>query len=278
MISFRPGPVPHGVSVGAPAWPDLRAAVQPAAPHRSSLPVPAAAKLSDPVTEARLEAARILQEAAAEAELAMAEARQQGFATGRQEGLAAAATEVSGQVQVAQQEADRAKTQAALLMEAAEAGARARRAEAEAEAQVLLAQAREKAEALLHEAGAEQNRQLEAAHHALVELAVAAAVRLVQGHLTVQPHAIAAMVASGLRRLKDTHCTVRTRPQDLPLLEAQRGALERELGAGLLVIKPDSSLSVGSYMIDSPRGHIDATLEQQSVGLRAALVEAMGGE
>lgn len=288
MISFRPGPVPQGVVVGRPVWPDLRAAAAQhdaalqAAESRPAPPAPGGkapeASQPDPLVQARLEAARILQEAATEAESAVAEARREGFEAGRQEGLASSSAEVAAQLQAAEQEAERAKAQATLVLEAAEARARAVRAEADAEAHAVLSRARDEAERLVAEARLEQGHQLEAAQNAVVELAVAAAVRLVQGQLAIQPGAIAAMVASGLRRLKDTNCTVRVRPQDLPLLEAQRGVLERELGAGLLAIKPDAGLSVGSYMVESPVGHIDATLEHQSVGLRTALVEALGGQ
>lgn len=273
MSLFRPGPIPPGVMVTRPVWqafepaasePELPAELPPAEP---------AVTPDDVLNEARLQAAQILQDAAAEAEAAMAAAQREGY----QAGLAAGQADLQQQQQQAQQALEQMRTQAALIRQAAEAEAKALLAEAEAQAQSALAQARERAVQLLEEARAEQARRLDDSQGALVDLAVAAAVRLVQGHLAIQPQSVVQMVAAGLRRLKDTGCTVRVSPQDLPLLEAQRSTLERELGGGLLQLQPDASLSQGSYLVHSAQGQIDARLEQQAHHMQAALRAALGG-
>lgn len=283
MNIFRAGHTPTGVPVHRPVWLPL----QPTAPVREPEPPAATAAKPEPadsqaaedvLDRARLDAAEMLQQAAAEAEAAVAEARRQGYEAGRQEGLAAADADLEAQRQQARTELEQARAQADAIRQAAEAEARASRAESEVLLHTLRDQAREEAEALLAEARAEQHRYLDEAKEALVDLAVAAAMRLVHGHLAVQPAAVVAMVAAGLRRLKESDCTVRVSPQDLPLLHAQRSTLERELGAGTLKLQPDPGLLSGSFVINSPHGQIDATLDQQAAHLHTALGAAMGGD
>lgn len=232
----------------------------------------------DVLNEARLQAAEILQQAASEAEAAVEEARREGFEAGRQEGLAAGQSALEMEKREAQWAVEKAQVQAESIRQAAEADARAIKAEADAQAQQVLTAAREEAADLLAKAREEQHRQLEEAQTALVDLAVAGAVRLVQGHLAIAPASIVQMVKAGLKRLRDTDCTVRVRPEDLPLLEAQRSALERELASGLLTLAPDRNMQVGDFTIGSPQGYIDGTLQQQSTQLRSALTAALGGE
>lgn len=292
MSSFKLGPVPSDLPVERPHWPrfdqgmageqaaplrptGLEAGLQEATPTTAFDLPPAHAE--EILNEARLEASRILQEAATEVESAVAAARQEGFAQGRQEGFAAGQAEMDLKRREAELELERAQAQGDGLRRTAAAEAKAIRAEAEARAQSIINQAMERAEAIRGEALLEQQRRLEEAQSALVELAVAAATRLVQGHLALQPASIINMVAMGLRRLRETNCAVRVSPQDLPLIEAQRSTLERELGSGLLQVQPDPGLSPGSYMIGSPQGHIDARLEQQASHLKAALKAALGG-
>jgi flagellar assembly protein FliH len=292
MSLFRHDEVPSGLIVGLPDWPRLEAepgarlveaplagpaSDEPRLADSDRAPDPAqeAAAILD---QARLEAADMLQHAATEAEEAVAAARQEGFAAGREEGLAAGRAELDLQCQQAEWNLEKARLQAQATLDGAEAEARTKRAEAEAQAQALLGGAREEAARLVAEGRAQQGQLLDDAHSAVVELAIAAAVRLVQGHLAIQPAAIAAMVAAGLRRLKDSDCTVRVHPQELPLLHAQRSALERELGAGSLKLLPDSGLTTGGFTIQSTHGTVDGTLEQQSSQLRNALTAALGGD
>lgn len=282
MSSFRPGPVPPGVVVQRPLWPTFSpqaaaAPPKPSEPASSALAVQPVVRVEETVNDARLEAAQILQNAAAEAEAATQAARQEGYASGHAEGLAAGQAEVESLRSQALADVEQARSQAEAIRQAAEAEARATRAEAEKGAQAILAQAQEDARQMRDQANAELHRRLDEAQPALVELAVAAAMRLVQGHLALQPAAVVNMVAAGLRRLKDTDCTVRISPEDLPLLEAQRSTLERELGAGLLQVQPDPTLTQGSYLVTSPQGQIDGTLEQQAERMQAALNAALGG-
>jgi len=244
--------------------------VQPAAP--------AGPTEAEVLNQARREAAQILQEAAEEAERAQEEARRQGFARGREEGLAAGRAEVEMLRQKAELELENARLQGENRLKEAEAAAAATLAEAEKKAQSIIAAAEEEARQIRERAEADAWRHAEEWSEALVDLAVAAAQRIVQGHLALQPESIARMVAAGLRRLRDSHCAVRIGPEDLPLLEAQRSMLERELGAGTLTFITDPSLSPGSYMISSPQGQIDGRLEQQTERIRAALKAALGGE
>jgi len=229
----------------------------------------------------RLEAARILQEAAEEAERAQVEARKEGFEQGRKEGLEAAKVEAEALRREAELALENARLQADAIRQAAEKDASVMRLEAEKEAQAALADARAEAQRILAEARqqAEEEvaRRLEQSQEALVELAVAAATRLVQGHLAIQPQAVVQMVAAGLRLVKDSPATVRVNPEDLPLLEAQRSALERELGAGALTLTPDPGLQRGSYLVQSPVGQVDGTLEHQTERLEAAMRAALGG-
>jgi len=276
MSLFKPHQMPPGVTIQRPLWAKLDAtAAASAEPALASL-TPAASD-ADLLDDARLQAAQILQDAAADAEAALEAARAEGFEEGRRLGLQAAEEEMAPQRQQVAEALDSVRTQADLIRQAAEAQARALLADAEAKARGLLLQAREEAAQVLNEARAEQARRLDESQEALAELAVAAASRLVQGHLALQPGAVVGMVAAGLRRLKDTECTVRVSPRDLPLLEAQRSALERELGAGLLRLQPDSGLSQGSYIVNSPQGTIDARIEAQEQAMRTALGAALGG-
>lgn len=78
--------------------------------------------------------------------------------------------------------------------------------------------------------------------------------------------------------MRDSDCTVRICPADLPLVTAQRAQLERELGEGRVTLQADPSLSPGSYLIHSPQGSIDGTLEAQAERLREAMAAALGRE
>lgn len=284
MSSFRPGPVPPGVPVGRYLWPEIDPqtpppgnddSVQPWAPGP---PTAADASKPDPVAAAHLEAARILSEAAGEAEAAVAEARNEGFAVGREEGLESARAEAAAMVAEAEERLRAALQEAESARQQAESLLANVRSQAEAEAQVLLDQARTQAGAILAEARQQQAEQLEAAQGAIVDLAVAAAERIVQGHLAVDPSAIVAMVAAGVRLLRDSHCTVRISPTDLPQLEAGRGVLEQGSGAGTVQLQVSAGLPSGSYIVDSPQGHVDGRVEQQAARLRTVLSEAPGGQ
>ena len=278
MSSSRPGLVPLGVTVKAPSWPNLL----PTAPARAVQPeqLSSAGKSApslghdEVLQHAHMKAAEILQQAAADADAAVEAARKEGYAAGVASGL----EQAEAKRLQAERALESARAEADSLRRAAEADARAMRAEAEVERQSLLARVREEATGLLEQARVEQRELLDAAQAAVVDLAVTAAMRLVQGHLAVQPAAVVAMVGAGLRRLKDSHCMVRLSPQDLPLLHAQRAVLERELGSGSLKLQPDGSLQQGGFLIHSPNGVIDATEEQRSASLRSALNVALGGD
>jgi len=253
MSLFRPGPVPKGIVVERPAWPDFTQPSddlagapeletgQPLAPGLlpdESPPASVDTQVEEILNEARMEASRILSDAAQQAEAAQEEAYKQGYEAGRQEGVAAGKADLELLRRQAELEVEKARIQADSIRQVAEVEVRAIKAEAEAEAQAILARARQEADAILEEARRQQHQRLDDAQQALVDLAVTAAMRLVQGHLALQPSSVVAMVGAGLKRLKDTNCTVRVNPQDLPLLEAQRSALERELGAGTLQLQP----------------------------------------
>lgn len=293
--------MPEEIGVARPAWPqftpgggtsrtdsgpgdETAAAVmlpdlaRDPAPAMQAAPAPTIMPdYEDALRQARLQAAQILQEAAQEAEGAVISARNEGFETGRAEGLAAAQAEADRILREAQAELEKARIKADAVRKSAETALQSSAAQAEARAQAVLTEAKERAAALIEETRQEQHRRLDAAHGALVELAVAAAQRLVQGHLALQPEAVVGMLAAGLRRLKDTNCTVRVSPQDLPLLEAQRSTLERELATGFLQLQPDPGLSPGNYIVNSPQGQIDGRLEKQAGVMRSALTNALGG-
>lgn len=267
-----------------PAWPALAprghvaASSLPAQKQAGPAPAPAVYQAESELNEARLEAARILQEAAEEASRALVAAQEEGFEHGRQEGIAAGKAELETIRQQAQLELENARLQAENIRQQAEANARLIQLEAEKEAQAIIASAKEDARRIVDDSKYEVQRRLDESQGALADLAVAAAMRLVHGHLALQPQSIVQMVSAGIRRLKDTNCTVRVSPEDLPLLEAQRSQLERELGAGLLQLSPDQSLQRGSYIVNSPQGQVDGTLQHQAERIQAALNAALGGK
>jgi flagellar assembly protein FliH len=271
MSLFRPGPVPTGVAIGRPLWADLEIP-EPIEPEPDPL-----LDQTETLRPVRLQAAQILQEAAAEAERAQRTAHEQGYEEGHREGVAAGEAELEQVRQQALAELQQAQTEADLTRRRAEVEVQAVKGEAAAAAQAVLARAKVEAEAIRREADEERLRRLDEAQQALVELAVAAASRLVQGHLAIQTSSVVAMVAAGIRRLKDSNCLVKVSPQDLPLLEAQRLTLERELGAGLLRLQPDAALAPGSYIASSAQGQVDARQETQVTHLRSALQAALGG-
>lgn len=279
MSLFRPGPVPEGYRVARPLWPNLNSAELPLPALEPVAPaIPAPAQAPDALNQARLQAAELLQHAAVEAEAAAEAARREGYEVGRQEGLAAGHEELNALRQQVQLEAENLRLQVELERQTLEAERRKVRDGAEEEARAIIARATDEAGRMLAEARAEQQRRLDEAQRALVDLAVAAAVRLVQGQLAIEPEAIVQMVGAGLRRLKETDCTVRVNPEDLPLLDAQRWTLERELGAGLLRLQPDPLMARGSFVVTSPQGQIDARPEAQATRLRTALGAALGDD
>lgn len=265
MSLFRPGPPPQGVQVQRPVW-QVFAEEPESSPDRGIS-----------VTAARLEAARILQEAADMAEAAVAESSEAGFKHGYEEGLNQGRAELQSLQEQAEAEAGRLMAEAESARATAAAQAEAVLAQARLEAQSLVATARREADQLLAAARTERLQRLDEAQEALVELVVAAAVRLVQGQLAIRPDAVVQMITAGLRRLKDHDCKVRVNPQDLPLLEAQRMVLERELGSGVLQLTPDMALERGSFMIASPQGNLDGRVASQAAHLKVALAKAVGG-
>lgn len=293
MSTFKSGKLPPGVEVRAPSWPQLTPPpppppTPPSPPKPVRPPAPptevarAQAEEAERVLDnARLEAARILQSAAEEAEAAQAAAREEGFEQGRREGLAAGRAEAESLRREAELALENARLQGETIRQEAEKEAAVTRLEAESAAEKLLADAREEAHRIIDEARQRAERlvqeRLEQSQEALVALAVAAATRLVQGHLAVEPQSVVRMVAAGLRLVKDAPATVRVNPEDLPLLEAQRSTLERELGAGALTLTPDPGMERGSYTVQTPVGQVDGTLKQQTDRLEAAVRAALGG-
>lgn len=268
----------QGDEVKKPVWPAFNPSHHVAAAQASSTAAARQIQAEPDLDAARMEAAQLLQDAANQAEQAVESAREEGFEQGRNEGIEAGKAELEMLRQHAQLESQNARLQAENIRQTSESSAKLLRLEAEKEAQAIIADAREEARRITEEGRLEVQKRLEESQGALVDLAVAAATRIVQGHLALQPQAIVAMVAAGLRRLKDTHCTVRINPADLPLLEAQRSTLERELGAGVLQFSGDAGLNRGSYMVNSAQGQIDGTLEYQTERIEAALNAALGGK
>lgn len=264
----------------APEFEEMPEAVEAEAAAALQPDLPAVRAVPDQeelLREARLQAAQILQEAATEAEAAVKAAQQDGYEAGYRDGAAAARAEAEHLRSQAAGELEQARGEAETLRTESEATARRLQHEAETRAQVLLAEVKEQVAALLKEAEVEQHRRLDAAQEMVLDLAVTAAMRLVQGQLALHPEAIVSMVAAGLRKLKDTNCTVRVSESDLPLLEAQRATLERELATGNLQLQPDTGMSPGNYLIKSTQGQIDGRLETQGAVLRSAMGAALGG-
>lgn len=282
MSIFKPGFVLPSHGLKRPMWPSLQAGEIGGGQlsvdqwHGGSRgPRSAGSELtSSMLDQAHREAAELLRSAAEEAEEAIRLAHREGY----EAGLKLARAEADTILQDARRAVDEARSEAAAILQAAEAQAAAVRSEAERERSLRLAAAEHEATDLLAEAQGERNRLLESAQASLVDLASTAATRIVQGHLAIQPASIQAMISAGLRRLRDSNCTARISPEDLPLLQAHRAAMERELGNGVLVLQCDESLQQGSYILHSPVGSVDATVEQQAQVLRTAMNLAIGAD
>ena len=165
-----------------------------------------------------------------------------------------------------------AKTEAERILEQARTKAARTREQAEAEAGRIAEQAKEHARA---EAAAEliaaakaRDALLAKAEPELVEIALAAAERIVEAHVALGQGAVADLVRATLERARRARrATVLLHPEDAATLG----------GAALppnVEVMSDPSLARGDCVVRSELGTIDARVATKLAALRAALVGA----
>jgi len=165
----------------------------------------------------------------------------------------------------ADQTLERARVEAARLLDYARREAEAVRAraaeEGAARAVGLLAAAEQRAARLLEASGGE-----------LTELAVRVAEKILGEALRLQPERVTTIVAQCLRSARGARLRLRVCPADLALVEealpALRGAAP---DAAVLALEPDPQLTPGDCVIESELGQVDGRLAVQLAALREAL-------
>jgi flagellar assembly protein FliH len=95
----------------------------------------------------------------------------------------------------------------------------------------------------------------------LIQLAIAIARRILHRELSVDPEALLGIVKASLRRIekRDLH-RLRVAPADARLLEQHLAALQ--LPARVEIVA-DPSLERGSFLLETGRGTLDASIETQ---------------
>ncbi len=115
---------------------------------------------------------------------------------------------------------------------------------------------------LMREAGAE-----------LVELALGIARRVLRRELTVDPGALEALVQAALGKLPARDIRgVRVHPE---LEDAVRRGLARA-GRADLALAADATLAPGALLVETTRGHLDASLETQLAEIGRGLADRIG--
>jgi flagellar biosynthesis/type III secretory pathway protein FliH len=81
----------------------------------------------------------------------------------------------------------------------------------------------------------------------------------------VRPQSIVALVARALERARDhRRILVHVHPDDIALVKAASGALQKELGIeGTLSVQPDKRLAPHGVRLETEMGHYDASIDEQ---------------
>ena len=174
-----------------------------------------------------------------------------------------------------------ARERADEIAERARAEARALRERAEREAEAIRERAREQgrqqgraeAAALVTRAVAARDRALAEAEAQIVEIALAAARRIVGEQLLLRPESIVSVVAPLLERARLAHrVRIRISPLDEPALRQALSALQERAGQrAALSIEPDESIERGGCVLEADVGLFDARIEVQIESLAKAL-------
>ncbi|HXJ35871.1 MAG TPA: FliH/SctL family protein [Candidatus Eisenbacteria bacterium] len=106
----------------------------------------------------------------------------------------------------------------------------------------------------------------------LVELAMAAARKVVGDEIEARPERWSAIVAAGVRDLVDREqVTVRVAPRLAALLRAQAPALLAGDGAGEVVIVEDATLADGACRVEGRTGDVECGIDVQLATIADAL-------
>jgi flagellar biosynthesis/type III secretory pathway protein FliH len=106
----------------------------------------------------------------------------------------------------------------------------------------------------------------------LVELAMAAARKIVGDELAARPERWSAIVAAGVRDLVDREqVTVRVAPRLAALLRAHAPALLAGDGAGEVVIVEDATLAEGACRVEGRTGDVECGIDVQLATIADAL-------
>ena len=117
----------------------------------------------------------------------------------------------------------------------------------------------------LEQAAAEQQRFLEQAERAAVELALQLAAKIVDGAVAVRPEQVLAVVSGGLRRTTARDALVlEVNPDDFELVRDAAEAIAVRIGGiHRLDVIAERRVGRGGCVIRTEQGEVDARLEQQ---------------
>jgi len=179
------------------------------------------------------------------------------------------------------QEVFTARIQARQIVERAESAGREMVARAAREAESLRAEAvaqgreqgRAEAAQLLIRAGKLRDQALAAAEKPIVQIAMAAAERIIGAELTSNPDSIARIVSPLLARARGARqVTIRVNPLDVEALQKAAPALGSEAGLeGAICVQPDPAMTRGGCVIATDVGTLEASIEVQLAALARVL-------
>lgn len=198
------------------------------------------------VVAARVEAARIIQDARALAESLAGDAAPRGFAEGREQGL----------------------------QEGRDEGSRAGREETIGEYTASLAALGESWAAALASFDADRRAMLQTAREDLIELALAIGGRIARRVIDADPAVVQDQVAEAVSLVTaSSGLTLSVNPADRKLVQAVLPALcERMEHGGNVELRDDAGVERGGCVLSTGRGVIDATLEKQTERIAQALL------
>jgi len=132
-----------------------------------------------------------------------------------------------------------------------------------------------RAEALARVASAVETLRAQSAHLAeqaradALEIGFAVARAILAAEIRQSPEALFSLVRAAVRRAGDSRrVVVRVAPEDLELLESDRGALD--VAAARVELAADRALSRGDCVVEADFGRIDGRLETRLAELRRA--------
>lgn len=183
---------------------------------------------------------QMLAKAVAAVERIEGEAREKGYAAGREEGWMAG-------VAAGQAEAD------ALL------------ARAQTDAEALLSQARMDAESIRQEAVRRRNALLDAGKDELLDLALVIARQVLRTEIQLRPQSMMPMLEAALAKMKgEEEPHLRVSPEVLDVLAEHRGRLLAAVpGVRKLGVEKDHSLQPGDFVVQGHQGVVDGRIEEQ---------------